>query len=180
MGISVTVAAGNDAYSEVSEQVPATYPEVMAIASVAARNGNNSCRFLSEPIRTDTASFFTSDGALDGNNIGVTVSAPGEDQEDVNRGCTIRSTGILSLNSNGGTTRMSGTSMAAPHAAGVLALMVEANGGTLDPHTAQVIIRSTAFDIGQTPLDSPSSSYTFDGEREGVLSACYAVGAACP
>jgi subtilisin family serine protease len=179
-GVSVAVAAGNDPSKEVSQMVPATYPEVMAIASTAAKDGINQCKFFSGKIGADTASWFTTDGALDGYGVGVTVSAPGEDEEDISRGCSISSLGILSLNATGGTTRMSGTSMASPHAAGVLALMVEANGGTLDPETARSFIRSTAFRLGEAPLDSPTSSYTFDGEREGILSACYATGAACP
>ena len=60
----------------------------------------------SAPIAADTASFFTTDG------IGVAISAPGEDQENI-KFPYINSVGILSAALGGGTTRMSGTSMAA-------------------------------------------------------------------
>ncbi len=185
LDISVVVAAGNDARKEVSQMVPATYPEVMAIASTTALDGTNRCRFFSGVIQGDTASFFTTDAAFGAvTGIGVTISAPGEKREDINRGCKIKSEGILSLRLGGGTTRLSGTSMAAPHAAGVVVLMEEANGGVdLDPELAKATIRATAELIGVAPLDSPTTSYTFDGEREGIVSACNAVdalGTSCP
>ena len=66
---------------------------------------------------------------------------------------------------------MSGTSMASPHVAGVVALMLEQAGGVLDPEFVRTRLRSSAERIGVAPLNSPTSSYTFDGEREGVVSA---------
>lgn len=180
LGISVVVAAGNDPGKEVSQMVPATYPEVMAIASTTALDGTNKCLFFSGFIAADTASYFTTDGAFNTTTrIGVTISAPGAKQENISRGCLAQSVGILSLKLGGGTTRMSGTSMAAPHVAGVVALMVQAAGGTLDPESARTTIRATADRIGVAPLDSPTSGYTFDGEREGIVSACGALGT-CP
>src|SRR4029453_3606979 len=114
-GLTVVVAAGNDPPVEVSSQIPAAYPEVVAVASTTALGGTNQCRFLSTPIAADTASYFTTDGT------GVLVSAPGAEEENVSRGCFISSVGILSTRLGGGTTRMSGTSMASPHVAGVAA-----------------------------------------------------------
>ncbi len=180
--ITVVVAAGNSSNREVSQQVPATYPEVLAIASSTATDGTNRCRWLSGPIRADTASYFTTDGKYNATTgIGVTMSAPGNEKEAVSRSCLISSTGILSTRLGGGTTRMSGTSMASPHAAGVVALMEEANGGIdLDPETARCEIRLGAVRIGTAPLNSPSSSYSYDGEREGILSAPGALNASCP
>src|SRR5262249_8584669 len=46
-GITVVVAAGNDSLKEVKSQVPASYPEVLAISSTSATDGSNDCRRFS-------------------------------------------------------------------------------------------------------------------------------------
>ncbi len=167
-GIEVVVAAGNDASKEVSQQVPATYPEAMAVASTTAVDGGNRCKWYSGSIRADTASYFTTDGKYNPDTrIGITVSAPGEDKEDISPGCSISSVGILSTARGGGTTRMSGTSMAAPHVAGVVALMQQS--GSLSPEEVRAKLQTSADRQGASPLDSPTSSYTYDGEREGIV-----------
>ncbi|MCH7743267.1 MAG: S8 family serine peptidase, partial [Proteobacteria bacterium] len=104
MGIVVVVSAGNSSGSEISQQIPAAYSEVMAIASTTAADGNNKCKRFSGFVAADTASYFTTDGP------GVAVSAPGAHKEDINKGCRVTSEGVLSLNLGGGTTRKSGTS----------------------------------------------------------------------
>lgn len=168
--IAVVVAAGNDSSLEASQQVPSGFAEVIAVASSTAANGKANKK--GQYIRADTASYFTSDGAQ------VTISAPGEDQEDLSA-VMIQSVGILSTRLGGGTTRMSGTSMSSPHTAGVVALLweqalVPAPDGstlTLTPEQVRAKISSGAAAGGVAPLNSPTSSYTFDGVREGVLSA---------
>lgn len=164
-GVTVVVAAGNDRDLTVARQAPAGCSDVIAVASVMAENGSNSCRFLSNDPVTGTASYFTTDGT------GVAISAPGERKEDVNRGCMVKFDGILSLAMGGGTTRKAGTSMAAPHVAGVAALLLE--GTTLSPGQVGQRIVSTAKCIGTWPL--PDIVGTGDGIREGVVDAVAAI-----
>jgi subtilisin len=163
-GITVVVAAGNDPSLEAGEQIPGGYPEVVAVASTTAQGGSNLCRLLSSPVAPDTASYFSSDG------LSVTVSAPGEEREDVSRSCVITSIGILSTRLGGGTTRMSGTSMASPHVAGIVARYYQQNPLYTVGDIRQ-FLESDAGRVGIAPLDSPTSSYTFDGEREGIAQA---------
>jgi subtilisin family serine protease len=170
-GITVVVAAGNDSTLEVSEQVPATYPEVITVASTTAMTGTSACAGHPSAVIADTASYFTTDGAFDSlTGIGVSVSAPGEDREDIGTSCFLKSVGILSTRLGGGTVRMSGTSMAAPHVAGVVALMAQ-QSLTLTPDDARRRLRLGAAATDTAPFDSPAAGYSFDGEREGVVSA---------
>ena len=163
-GVAVVVSAGNDASAEISQKIPAAYSEVIAVASTTASTGSNQCRRLSAPIAADTASYFTTDGA------NVVVSAPGEDAENVSRGCLISSTGILSTRLGGATTRMSGTSMASPHVAGVVARHFQKNPA----FTVSDVRQFLALDAARktvAPFDSPTLGYTFDGIREGIAQA---------
>ena len=169
LGIVVLVAAGNDASMEVSQKVPAGYPEVVAIAATTAVSGQNSC-LLASAIRADTAASFTTDGRYDQNTrIGVTISAPGEEEEDTNFVCLVSSLGILSTRLGGGTTRLSGTSMATPHVTGIVARLMQS--GMAGVENIRGFLRSSADRIGIAPLDSPTIGYTFDGEREGIARA---------
>jgi subtilisin len=169
VGLVVVVAAGNSPTAEVKNMVPSGFPEVIAVGSTTATTGTNSCRFLASSIAKDTSSYFTTDGAFVA-GVGVSISAPGEDAENVSRGCLISSDGILSTRIGGGTTRMSGTSMASPHVAGIVARLLQ-KGFASDTDSSRSWLRSNADGVGTAPLDSPTSSYGFDGEREGVAKA---------
>ena len=171
-GVAVVVAAGNSPNLEVKDQVPATYPEVIAVASTTAESGVNQCKRVSFVVEADTASYFTSDGEyklLNDELIGVTVSAPGEKLENINKGCRLTSQGILSTQMGGGTTRKSGTSMAAPHVAGIVARLVQP--GWLDVESIRNMLRASSDKSTDAPKDSPTSTYSFDHEREGVAQA---------
>jgi subtilisin family serine protease len=175
-GITVVVAAGNDGTREVSQQVPAGYPEVIAVASTTATAGTSACAWHPAPVPADSASYFTTDGAFDDlTGIGVGASAPGEEREDIGKNCFLKSVGILSTRRGGGTVRMSGTSMAAPHVTGVVALMAEQSA--LTPDDARRRLRQGATAVDTAPIDSPAGGYSFDGEREGVVSASGALSA---
>lgn len=180
-GVAVIVAAGNSPDLEVKDQVPATYPEVIAVASTTAEAGVNQCKRFTGLVEADTASYFTSDGAfktIEGlldpefnilTDIGVTVSAPGEKLENINKGCRLVSQGILSTQLGGGTTRKSGTSMAAPHVAGIVARLVQDTALTVE--VIRGFLRAGADKLTDAPKDSPSTAYSFDLEREGVAQA---------
>jgi subtilisin family serine protease len=161
-GITVVVAAGNSCSAEISQMVPACYPEVIAVSSTTAVDGTSAAGYPT--ILANTASYFTTDGA------GVAIAAPGEDKENVLRGGRLSSVGILSTKLGGGTTRMSGTSMASPHVAGVAAL-VYATHASSTPTSVRNAITGSANPEANVPLDSPTTCYTFDGIREGVVNA---------
>jgi hypothetical protein len=54
----------------------------------------------------------------------------------------------------------------------------QAGVGPLAPADVASRIANGADSVGATPLDSPTASYSYDGDREGVLSAGGALAAA--
>jgi subtilisin family serine protease len=62
-----------------------------------------------------------------------------------------------------------GTSMAAPHVAGVAALLIGANGGQMNPDAVEAVLRASADDLGKPGVD--------DFYGNGRVNAARAVGA---
>lgn len=139
-GATVVVAAGNS-NADVARFTPANCRGVVAVAATTAQGARAG---------------FSNHGS------GITLAAPGEN--------------ILSTLNSGRTAPAapgyavySGTSMASPHVAGVVALMQSAAGGTLSPAQVVRILRSTA-----RPLPGPCSG----GCGAGIANAAGAVDAA--
>jgi subtilisin family serine protease len=126
LGILPVFAAGNSG-PRGKVGTPAAYPHALAVGST---NWFNWASLFSSrgPSRWDGAELTKPD-----------VCAPGSSVE--------------SAKDRGGYTTMSGTSMACPHAAGVAALMYQANPNLTVPQAVE-IMRSTAKDLGSNGKDN--------------------------
>jgi subtilisin family serine protease len=116
-GVTVVAAAGNDG-GDLARSTPAAYPEVLAVTSMSDFDGQPgglaSTADCSDGAQEqdDTASSF-SDYAVPGSaDAGHTIAAPGL--------C------ITSTWNDGGIATISGTSMASPHVAGLVARCIDA------------------------------------------------------
>ena len=189
-GVVVVAAAGNSPDVEISQIVPAGFPETLAIASSVATDGIRTCFLLGydlPSVPADTASGFTTDGP------GVTTTAPGEERTDIvtlgSAGCVGLQYGTLSttLNTTGATRKLvpglqeaRGTSFSAALVTGVVARIMEKqlvpatfNGAEVEGIRSW--IRNNSSRPGIAPLDHPWAgviyNYTFDGVREGIVQA---------
>ena len=168
-GVTFTVAAGNDAvaFDTVHEppgddpchsstsgcpqgvEVPASYPEVLTVTAISDTDGQPGGLLPDRCFGDDVPASF-SNFAATSSAAGHTIAAPG---------ACIRSTAL-----NGGTTTMSGTSMAAPHVAGLAALCLGEAGvagpcASLAPATLIQRLRADAQD-----RLARSSAYGFTGD----------------
>lgn len=162
-GTTVVVAAGNDDRNA-ADKVPAAYPEAITVSAMEDRDGvantDAGCTGSRGPWRTceDVLASFSNHGAV------IDLMAPG--------------VAITSTTNNGGTGSKSGTSMAAPHVAGVAALVL-ATHGALTPAEVRDHLRAT----GQCPdtLGTTSGTCTGawpedpDGIPEPLVHASWAV-----
>jgi subtilisin family serine protease len=189
-GVMVAAAAGNNPAAEISQVIPAAFPEVITVASTVAVSGVRTCLLFGNPALTavaaDSASGFTTDGS------GVTISAPGEERSDIvvlgSLGCVGLEYGTLSttLNTLGATRKLvpslaeaRGSSFSAGLVSGVAArvlqkqLVTGSTGAAVE--AMRNWLRNNASQAGTAPLDHPWAgsiySYTFDGVREGIVQA---------
>ncbi|AUT03510.1 peptidase S8 [Nostoc sp. CENA543] len=133
-GAIVVSASGNE--SELAPGYPARYADQFGIA-VGAVNYNRTLTDFSNRAGTTTLAYVTAPGAYDDFfGIGIYSTLPG---------------GQYGL--------MPGTSMAAPHVAGVVALMLSAKNNLTDAQVRQ-ILTSTAANGGTLPSSTSSTAST--------------------
>lgn len=146
LGITPVFAAGNTGPDASSVGSPAGYPEALA---VGALNENN------------TVASFSSRGPVNWLNLDGTGPAAGT----VLTKPDVAAPGVNITSSTGdGYLAFSGTSMASPHVAGVIALMAQANPQARGA-TAAEIIRSSAVDLGSPGPDQRYGSGRVDAVR---------------
>jgi subtilisin family serine protease len=160
-GVVYVVAAGNSArdvygpdgtFNTSDDFIPAAYPEVATISALADSDGRAGGSGASTSAGADDtlatfsnyARYVTSDNPVTSPGRAIDMAAPG--------------VGIYSTWMNGGYATASGTSMASPHAAGLFALHMAANG--LKPTTAAGVsaVRQQLIDAAQ-----PQSAWRADG-----------------
>ncbi|MDX6646743.1 MAG: hypothetical protein QOK40_2470 [Miltoncostaeaceae bacterium] len=151
VGIVPVFAAGNTGPGASTMGSPGSYPSSLAVAAVDD---------------SPAVASFSSRGPVSWDNRDRTGPAAGTVL--VKPDVAAPGVGIVSTLGHGYGT-YSGTSMAAPHVAGVAALMKQANGGLGAPEIAQ-ILRDTATDLGPPGNDT--------GTGSGLVDALAAVAAA--
>jgi len=164
-GVTLIASAGNDANNGNQDQsvvhIPADATGVISISATGpsgwalAPRTTNLDRFASYSNYGTPAITFAAPGgdfAYPGSEIatiaGVTQYVWALDM--------VLSTGrVTTVNgvTRGGYTWMAGTSMAAPHATGVAALIIGKNGGDMDPSRVEAALRASADDLGKPGRD---------------------------
>ncbi len=135
LGVTIVAAAGNAGSS--TPQYPAAYPQCISVSAV----------------RYDkTYTGYTSYGST------IDICAPGGDV-GVDQNADGYPDGVLQQTHDGSNyTTFSyyfyeGTSMATPHVAGLAALLIAKNGGTMSPAAVRAAIQNTAEDLGTAGWD---------------------------
>ncbi|AKD05891.1 peptidase S8 and S53 subtilisin kexin sedolisin [Pontibacter korlensis] len=153
-GVTVISSAGNDGNNGNKDQslvyIPASAPNVISISSTAPTG------WFNNPLTTNL------DGVASYTNFGtpaVSFAAPGGDfsyptNELSSLGIPVWALDmVLSTGTERGYNWNAGTSMASPHAAGVAALIIGQNGGSMDPKKVEAALRASADDLGKPGRD---------------------------
>lgn len=165
-GITVVFAAGNSGPEQNTLNPYSVAPWVIGVAAgckLVPDDPTRSWVHCADPTgqgRDGVLADFSSRGAPDDPLLHPTLTAPGVhvvsarastgtvlNVLDANHDLNLTSTCAISLAHEAFYTCASGTSMAAPHVAGVVALMEEVTGGALTPDQAKDILASTAMPL---------------------------------
>ncbi|WP_245588127.1 S8 family peptidase [Algoriphagus terrigena] len=155
-GVTVIAAAGNDGANGNKDKsninIPSDIPNVLSISATGPMGWA-----LNPSTDLDRFSSYSNYGTP-----AVTFAAPGGDFAlPGNAPCTVSGVTIpcwafdmvLSVGNIGSYNWSAGTSMASPHAAGVAALIIGKNGGSMSPTQVAAAIKASADDLGSPGRD---------------------------
>ncbi|MBL1217981.1 MAG: hypothetical protein D8M59_10865 [Planctomycetes bacterium] len=155
-GVVVIYAAGNEGCGNPPYNVrtPGDVPDVLTVGAVDCNDNQASFTSCGPITWQDVDPWY--DWAYPPGKIKPTIAAPGVNTLSTSYNCS-------------GYTNMSGTSMATPHVAGAVALMLEANPD-LDHFGVKDILEATAVDLGDPGKDNVFGSGRVNA-YEAVLEA---------
>jgi subtilisin family serine protease len=162
-GTTIIASAGNGSIDRDHDQnlvvLPADLPHVITVSATGPLG------WAHDPTTNlDVPAYYTNYGqsaidfAAPGGNVDFDLLNSGEyctvssGTQSVTEPCWVFDS-VLSTNINGWAWA-SGTSMAAPHVAGVAALIIGRNGGDMDPAHVEAALRASADDLGKPGRDA--------------------------